>query len=254
MLGGGGEAIGLARVDAFLLLFAESLVGHEGFRWILGELHGSSPVPGQAQTTPVLFYAPTPLPGRLMMMELRVTETRVPLVWMDLEMTGLDPDEHVIIEIATLLTTADLEIIAEGPVLAIRQPESELAKMDAWNVEHHGASGLVERVRSSSVEIADAERLTLEFLQAHVPAGASPLCGNSVHQDRRFLVRQMPAIDAFLHYRIIDVSTVKELARRWAPAVLDGFVKQGAHLALDDIRESVAELRHYRDSFFRLPD
>ena len=189
-----------------------------------------------------------------MMMELRVTETRVPLVWMDLEMTGLDPDEHVIIEIATLLTTADLEIIAEGPVLAIRQPESELAKMDAWNVEHHGASGLVERVRSSSVEIADAERLTLEFLQAHVPAGASPLCGNSVHQDRRFLVRQMPAIDAFLHYRIIDVSTVKELARRWAPAVLDGFVKQGAHLALDDIRESVAELRHYRDSFFRLPD
>lgn len=180
-----------------------------------------------------------------------MSEVDVPLVWMDLEMTGLDPDEHVIIEIATLLTNAELEIIAEGPVLAIHQPASELAKMDAWNTEHHGASGLVERVKASTVDTAAAEQATLEFIRAHVPERASPLCGNSVHQDRRFLARHMPAIDAWLHYRHVDVSTVKELARRWSPEVVDAFSKKGAHLALDDIRESVAELRHYRAQLFR---
>jgi len=182
-----------------------------------------------------------------------LSDVNVPLVWMDLEMTGLDPDEHVIIEIATLLTNAELEIIAEGPVLAVHQSAEELAKMDAWNTEHHGASGLVERVRASTVDTAAAERATLEFIRAHVPERASPLCGNSVHQDRRFLARHMPALDAWLHYRHVDVSTVKELARRWAPEVVDGFSKQGAHLALDDIRESVAELRHYRTHLFRDP-
>ena len=180
-----------------------------------------------------------------------MSDVGAPLIWMDLEMTGLDPDEHVIIEIATLLTTAELEPIAEGPVLAIRQSEAELAKMDEWNTEHHGASGLVDRVRASSVDTAAAEALTLAFLREHLAEGASPLCGNSVHQDRRFLARHMPGVDAFLHYRHIDVSTIKELARRWAPTVVSGFAKRGAHLALDDIRESVAELRHYRTHLFR---
>ena len=180
-----------------------------------------------------------------------MSDVGAPLIWMDLEMTGLDPDEHVIIEIATLLTTAELEPIAEGPVLAIRQSEIELAKMDDWNTEHHGASGLVDRVRASSVDTAGAEALTLAFLREHLSEGASPLCGNSVHQDRRFLARHMPGVDAFLHYRHIDVSTIKEVARRWAPNVVSGFTKRGAHLALDDIRESVAELRHYRTHLFR---
>lgn len=180
-----------------------------------------------------------------------MSDVGAPLIWMDLEMTGLDPDEHVIIEIATLLTTAELEPIAAGPVLAIQQSEAELAKMDEWNTEHHGASGLVDRVRASSVDTAAAEALTLAFLREHLAEGASPLCGNSVHQDRRFLARHMPGVDAFLHYRHIDVSTIKELARRWAPNVVSGFAKRGAHLALDDIRESVAELRHYRTHLFR---
>ena len=183
-----------------------------------------------------------------------MTDPSTPLVWMDLEMTGLEPDEHVIIEIATLLTNADLDVIAEGPVFAIRQSEAELAKMDAWNTEHHGASGLVDRVRASTVDTAAAEAATLAFLREHVAEGASPLCGNSVHQDRRFLARHMPGLDAFLHYRHIDVSTVKELARRWAPDVVASFTKRGAHLALDDIRESIAELRHYRAALFRLPE
>lgn len=182
-----------------------------------------------------------------------MTVLDTPLVWMDLEMTGLDPEENVIIEIATLLTDADLEVIAEGPVFAIHQPESELEKMDDWNRTHHHASGLVERVRASRIDLATAEAETLAFLREHVVEGGSPLCGNSVHQDRRFLQRYMPALDAFLHYRIIDVSTIKEIARRWHPAIADGFEKQEAHLALEDIRESIAELRHYRDHFFRLP-
>ena len=182
-----------------------------------------------------------------------MTVIETPLVWMDLEMTGLDPREHVIIEIATLLTNANLEVIAEGPVLAIHQPEAELEKMDEWNQTHHNASGLVERVRASSVDMATAERQTLAFLREHVVEGGSPLCGNSVHQDRRFLRQYMRELDDFLHYRIIDVSTVKEIARRWNPAVADGFVKKEAHLALDDIRESIQELQYYREHFFRLP-
>ncbi|MDZ7825246.1 MAG: oligoribonuclease [Gammaproteobacteria bacterium] len=183
-----------------------------------------------------------------------MTEAAAPLVWIDLEMTGLDPEENVIIEIATLITDSRLEVIAEGPALAIHQPRSELDKMDEWNRTHHGASGLVERVRASTVDTAEAERRTLEFVRAHVAEGEAPLAGNSVHQDRRFLVRYMPELEAHLHYRIVDVSTVKELARRWNPAAMEGFTKSGAHLALDDIRESVAELRHYREHFFRLPE
>jgi oligoribonuclease len=172
---------------------------------------------------------------------------------MDLEMTGLDPEENVIIEIATLVTDGELSVIAEGPVLAIHQSEAELGKMDEWNRTHHGGSGLVDRVRASAVDTAEAERRTIAFLAEHVPAGASPLCGNSVHQDRRFLRRHMPTLDAYLHYRIVDVSTLKELARRWYPAAAESFVKREAHLALDDIRESIEELRHYRRTILRPP-
>lgn len=182
-----------------------------------------------------------------------MTDTPAPLVWMDLEMTGLDPEDNVIIEIATIITDGELNLIAEGPVFAVHQPEAELAKMDDWNVRHHNASGLVERVRTSAVDTAEAERQTLAFLRQHVAQGASPLCGNSIHQDRRFLVRYMPQLEAWLHYRMIDVSTVKELARRWAPKLVDGFSKQESHQALDDIRESIDELRYYRQHFFRLP-
>ena len=180
-----------------------------------------------------------------------MTTLEAPLVWMDLEMTGLDPDENVIIEMATLLTDSQLEVIAEGPVFAIHQPESELAKMDDWNVNQHGSSGLTARVRASSIDTAAAEAETLAFLRQYLESGMSPLCGNSICQDRRFLARHMPALNAFLHYRMIDVSTVKELARRWYPAALDGFSKQGVHLALEDIRDSIAELKHYREQVFR---
>lgn len=181
-----------------------------------------------------------------------MTKVEAPLVWMDLEMTGLDPDENVIIEMATLLTDSQLEVTAEGPVFAIHQPESELSKMDDWNVNQHGTSGLTARVRASRIDTAAAEALTLAFLRQHLEPGMSPLCGNSICQDRRFLVRHMPSLHAFLHYRMIDVSTVKELARRWYPDALDGFSKQGAHLALEDIRDSIAELKHYREQIFRL--
>ncbi|MEE4360291.1 MAG: oligoribonuclease [Pseudomonadales bacterium] len=184
---------------------------------------------------------------------MRAVNDAAPLVWMDLEMTGLDPGENVIIEIATLVTDSELNLVAEGPVLAIHQPESELDKMDEWNRTHHGDSGLVERVRASRIDAAEAEQRTLDFLARWVPAGVSPLCGNSVHQDRRFLRRYMPRLDAHLHYRIVDVSTLKELARRWYPAAADAFVKREAHLALDDIRESIDELRHYRRTILRPP-
>ena len=174
------------------------------------------------------------------------------LVWMDLEMTGLNPDADVILEIATLITDGNLELIAEGPVLAIHQDEAALAGMDDWNVEHHGASGLVERVRRSEVSLTEAEAVTLSFVQRYCEPQKAPLCGNTVWQDRRFLYRHMPVLEAHFHYRIIDVSTVKELARRWKPQLVAGFEKQNAHRALDDIRESVAELRHYRAGFFIL--
>ncbi len=173
------------------------------------------------------------------------------LVWIDLEMTGLNPDVERIIEIATIVTSADLEILAEGPVLAIHQPELVLAAMDEWNTSHHGESGLTARVRASRVDEAGAEQQTLAFLRRYLPENTSPLCGNSIGTDRRFLARYMPALEAFFHYRSIDVSTIKELARRWAPQ-LPPMEKKNEHLALADIRESIAELRYYREHVFRI--
>src|SRR5688572_12882398 len=168
------------------------------------------------------------------------------LIWVDLEMTGLRPEIDVIIEIATVVTDKELNVIAEGPNLAIHQPESALALMDEWNQKQHGSSGLVARVRTSEVSTVEAEARTLEFLKPLVTAGASPICGNSICQDRRFLYRHMPQLERFFHYRNLDVSTLKELARRWAPHVVDSFVKSGAHLAHADIHESIRELIHYR--------
>lgn len=174
------------------------------------------------------------------------------LVWIDLEMTGLDPQRDAIIEIATLITDSDLNLIAEGPELAVSQPESLLAGMDEWNQTHHAASGLLDRVRASKVSNAEAQAQTLEFISQHVEPNTAPLCGNSVYQDRRFLTRYMSDLEEYLHYRLIDVSTLKELAIRWAPSVMNGFSKENAHTALSDIRESVAELRHYREHFLKL--
>ena len=174
------------------------------------------------------------------------------LVWIDLEMTGLDPDSDHIIEIATIVTDAELNVLAEGPVLAVHQPDPILAAMDDWNQRTHGESGLVERVRRSTTTAGSAEEQTLAFLRQHVDPGVSPMCGNSICQDRRFLAREMPALEKFFHYRNLDVSTLKELARRWAPGVLAGVQKSSRHLALDDIRESIDELRHYRQTMFRV--
>ena len=168
------------------------------------------------------------------------------LIWIDLEMTGLVPETDDIIEIATIVTDKELNILAEGPALAVHQSEAALARMDEWNQRQHGSSGLIERVRASRFSGVDAEQRTLEFLAGWVPPGASPMCGNSICQDRRFLARHMPRLEKFFHYRNLDVSTLKELARRWAPTVATGFMKQGAHLALADIRESIRELQHYR--------
>jgi len=173
------------------------------------------------------------------------------LIWMDLEMSGLDPERNTILEIATLITDADLGVVAEGPVLAIHQPDAVLEGMDDWNRDHHAASGLSARVRSSPYSMADAERETLAFVRRYCTERSSPLCGNSIHQDRRFLVRYMPQLDAYLHYRNIDVSTVKELVRRWYPNGPHPPEKRHAHLALDDIRESIDELRFYRQHVFR---
>jgi len=168
------------------------------------------------------------------------------LVWLDLEMTGLDPEQHHILEIATLITDSELNLLAEGPVIAIHQSDAELAKMDDWCTQTHGQSGLTERVKQSHTSTEEAEQQTLDFLQHWLPAGESPLCGNSIGQDRRFLVRHMPRLADYFHYRNLDVSTLKILAGLWAPAVKDSFHKQGTHRALDDIRESIAELAHYR--------
>lgn len=173
------------------------------------------------------------------------------LIWIDLEMTGLEPDTDVIIEMATIITDSDLNILAEGPVFAIHQPESALAAMDEWNTNQHGKSGLTQRVRESDISVAEAEAATIQFLKQWVPRGKSPICGNSIGQDRRFLVRGMPELESYFHYRNLDVSTIKELARRWRPDVLAGVKKSGAHLALDDIRDSIAELQHYRKTFFK---
>lgn len=174
------------------------------------------------------------------------------LVWIDLEMTGLDPASDTIIEIATIVTDAQLAILAEGPVLAVHQPDELLEGMDDWNTRQHAQSGLIDRVRESTVTLAEAERATLDFLGQWVASGVSPMCGNTICQDRRFLARLMPRLEAFFHYRNLDVSTIKELVRRWSPEVLDGFAKQGSHLALDDIRDSIAELRYYRSRVFTI--
>ena len=173
------------------------------------------------------------------------------LIWIDLEMTGLSPEADRIIEIATLVTDSALNILAEGPVLAVHQSDTLLNGMDEWNTRQHGGSGLLARVRASQTGEAEAEAATLAFLAEWVPAGASPMCGNSICQDRRFLARYMPTLERYFHYRHLDVSTLKVLAQRWAPEVAAGFTKQSSHLALDDIRDSVAELRHYRAHFIK---
>jgi oligoribonuclease len=176
------------------------------------------------------------------------------MVWIDLEMTGLDPDKERIIEAAVLLTDAELEVVAEGPELVIHQSDELLAGMDAWNTSHHGDSGLTERVRQSTTSEADAQAQVLHFLKKHTKEHTAPLAGNSVWQDRRFLNRYMPAIDDWLHYRIVDVSTIKELARRWYPTQLaQAPAKKNSHRALDDIRESISELAYYREHVFRAP-
>jgi len=174
------------------------------------------------------------------------------LVWMDLEMTGLEPEHDRILEVATLVTDSDLNLVAEGPVFYVSQSEALIESMDEWNTTHHTQSGLVNLVRTQGVSEAEAENGTLAFLKEHVAQGSSPLCGNSIGQDRRFLVKYMPALESYLHYRNVDVSTVKELAARWRPDVLAGVKKKGTHRALDDIIESIEELKHYRDHFFKV--
>jgi oligoribonuclease len=173
------------------------------------------------------------------------------LIWIDLEMTGLDSDNDRIIEIATVVTDAELNTLAEGPVFAIHQSEEALGRMDEWNQKQHGGSGLLERVRQSHMDEPGAEAQTIAFLTQYLEPGQSPMCGNSICQDRRFLARTMPMLEGFFHYRNLDVSTLKELARRWRPEMLKGFTKNGSHLALDDIRDSIGELRHYREHFLR---
>jgi oligoribonuclease len=174
------------------------------------------------------------------------------LIWIDLEMTGLDPEENRIIEIATVVTDPHLNILAEGPVFAVSQSKELLDSMDSWNTKQHGQSGLVQRVLESTIKEAQAEQKTLEFLSQYVGKNKSPMCGNSVCQDRRFLYKYMPKLAAFFHYRNLDVSTLKELAIRWKPALLNGFTKESKHLALEDIKDSIAELIYYRQHFINL--
>ncbi len=175
------------------------------------------------------------------------------LIWIDLEMTGLEPDSDQIIEIATIVTNSQLEIIAEGPVFAIHQPDDILDGMDEWNTRQHNSSGLVARVKASSTTLDDAQRQTIEFLSRYVPKKRSPMCGNSICQDRRFMARLMPELEAYFHYRNLDVSTLKELANRWAPGIVAGITKTSNHLAMDDIRDSINELAYYRTHFIKLP-
>jgi oligoribonuclease len=176
------------------------------------------------------------------------------LIWIDLEMTGLDTQHDYIIEIATIVTDCRLNIIAEGPNLAIHQPEEILRKMDAWNTKQHQQSGLISRVRQSRTSTEEAEKNTIAFLKQYVSPKTSPMCGNTICQDRRFLSRLMPALEAYFHYRHLDVSTVKELAKIWAPTLFKGFNKDSRHLALEDIKDSIAELQYYREHFFKLED
>ena len=174
------------------------------------------------------------------------------LVWIDMEMTGLDPDNDRVIEIAAIVTDAELNILAEGPVFAIHQSDAVLDKMDAWNKGTHGRSGLIDKVRASTVTEDEASAQMISFLRQYVPAGKSPMCGNSICQDRRFMARHMPQLEQFFHYRNVDVSTIKELCRRWKPELISGFKKHQMHTALADIRESVEELRYYREHFIKL--
>lgn len=171
------------------------------------------------------------------------------LIWIDLEMTGLDTDNDRIIEVATIITDSQLQIVAEGPVLAVHQSDEILGGMDEWNTKTHGKTGLIERVKASTLDEAEAERQTIYFLEQYVPKNKSPMCGNSICQDRRFLARTMPAMEAFFHYRNLDVSSIKEVAKRWKPEILPGFTKKNTHKALDDIRESIEELKYYREHF-----
>ena len=174
------------------------------------------------------------------------------LIWLDLEMTGLEPETDVILEIATIVTDSHLNVLAEGPVFAIHQPDEVLDNMSQWCIEHHGQSGLTQRCRDSQISLAEATEQTIAFVSQYVDAGKSPMCGNSIGQDRRFINKYMPTFEDFFHYRNLDVSTIKELARRWKPEVLAKVDKKGTHLALDDIRESIAELKVYREHFFNL--
>ena len=178
--------------------------------------------------------------------------TEANLVWMDLEMTGLDPEWDRIIEIATVITDSDLNVVVEAPPIVVKQSDALLAGMDEWNTTHHGESGLIDQVRASEVTERMAEERTLKFLMDHIKASDSPLCGNSIGQDRRFLVRYMPRVESFLHNRNLDISTIKELAARWRPEVHQAVTKNGVHRALDDVYESIDELRHYRATFFRV--
>ncbi len=174
------------------------------------------------------------------------------LIWVDMEMTGLDPDRDRIIEVALVVTDGQLETVAEAPVLVVHQPDSVLDAMDAWNKGTHGRSGLIDKVKASALDEAAVEARMIEFLAQYVPSRASPMCGNSICQDRRFMARGMPRLEAYFHYRNLDVSTLKELARRWKPDIAKGLTKQGKHEALADIYESIAELRYYRDNFLKV--
>ena len=183
-----------------------------------------------------------------------MSKDRNALVWIDLEMTGLIPDRDRIIEMATIITDSNLDVIAEGPVIAVHQSDDLLSTMDEWNTRTHNETGLVERVKTSAHTERGAEQETLEFIQEYVPKKRSPLCGNSICQDRRFLYRYMPRLEAWLHYRNLDVSSIKELVSRWRPEIRDSFKKRNTHRALDDIQESIQELRHYREHFFKMDD
>jgi oligoribonuclease len=174
------------------------------------------------------------------------------LIWIDLEMTGLDPDTDVIIEIATIVTDSNLNVLAEGPSIVVHQPDLILDTMNEWCVNQHGKSGLTQRVRDSKISLEEAEQQTIDFVSQFVDKGKSPICGNSIGQDRRFLVREMPALEEYFHYRNLDVSSVKEIARRWKPELLAGLKKNGSHLAMDDIKDSIDELRYYREHFFNI--